>query len=418
MRPQKTDLMISGAGIAGLTLACLLGRLGLHIIICDPNDPLKAPDKDGLTRTAALMDGSLHVLQGAGIGTWCEEQGTPMTGLRIIENSPHQSKPVTSLFQAQEIGQKRFGLNLPIAPLRHKLAQTAASIDTVQIISGAVLQDFEAETAHIDVYLDNGQHIETPLLIGADGRNSAVRQLAGITSHEKDYLQSALTCLIKHDLPHENISTEFYRTGGPFTLVPLSGNRSSIVWVDRSEGIEELMTLPADALSDQIQAASTGLLGKIKLESKPQSWPLKMVRADRLSAQRLALIAEAAHVITPLGAQGLNLSLRDVAALAEITSDAVYAGQDIGAAHILGRYEKRRRRDIMLRTGGTDILNRIVRSAHPAIHMVRRKGLQLLDRQRQVRHILMQQGMAPIDPEARLERGQPLLLTRPREHRA
>lgn len=407
MDRSDTGILIAGGGVPGLALAILLGRLGIPVTVADarPAAPLARTAPGG--RTSALMRGSVNILKAAGGWNSAALFGEKLQTLRIIDDSRPGAPPVRVEFAASEIGMDHFGINMPNNIMRAALAEEAARMKTVTMIESA-LTGLEPGEGRIAARFENGITVTAALLVGADGRESTVRRLAGIECRTRDYGQRAITCLIDHTIPHANVSTEFHRPSGPFTLVPLPGNRSSVVWVDKEDRAKEFAALSPHAFERALTDRSGGLLGKIALASKPESVPLAAMRAKTLTGPRLALIAEAAHILHPLGAQGLNLSLRDAAALAETLADALRTGLDPGCAAILDRYERRRRPDIMERAAGTDSLNRMVSNKSGLIGNLRRFGLKTLDRTPPLRRLAMHHGMAPEEENSRLIRGEPL----------
>ncbi|MGZ9107896.1 MAG: FAD-dependent monooxygenase [Micavibrio sp.] len=397
------DVLISGGGVPGLALAILLGDLGLDVVVIDPHPPVavNAVKPDG--RTAALMAGSVNILKAARVWDNLEPHGAPLETLRIIE-----SKSARADFHADDIGLPYFGINMPNGIQRATLAAQVAKNKNITFLTPSALENFTVDDVGVGVTLTDGQKIRARLLVGADGRDSAVRTQCGIAVWERDYGQKAITCLIDHSRSHHHISTEFHRPGGPFTIVPLPGNSSSIVWVEYADEADAVLKLRRADFEQGLQDRTEGLVGKINLVTPPQSWPLKALRSKSLIAPRTALIAEAAHVLHPLGAQGLNLSLRDAATLAEELADAARRGQDIGSAAILRRYEFRRRADIVTRLIGTDSLNRMVSNDVSLLRTLRGMGLKTIDAIEPLRRFAMQEGVVPGYDDSRLSRGEGL----------
>ena len=224
----------------------------------------------------------------------------------------------------------------------------------------------------------------------------------------KKYDQSAITCLINHSRSHSNTSTEFHRENGPMALVPLPGNQSSVVWVEKTETAQDLIKLKKQDFEQTLQDKTQDILGGITLEVGPECWPLCSIQAESLTASRVALIAEAAHVMSPITAQGLNLSLRDVAALAESIVDAARLGLDIGSQSVLRTYEKRRRIDIETRVFGVDTMNHVVSTDILGLKRLRRAGLKSLDTLYPLKTLAMQVGLAPRIDQSRLAKGDSL----------
>ncbi len=409
---MKTKALIIGGGVAGLSLACLLGQAGLDCVVIEPNDfpTLKQEDHSG--RTAALMGGSVNVLKAIGVWDYIENNTTPLEIMRIIDDSNSNIEPVQVDFPASEIGLKNYGHNTPNLMLHALLAEKATKDKHIQVIHKAKLQELERYDSGVIARLDNGESVQADLCIGADGRNSRVRNIAGIETKESVYDQKAITFLINHTKSHNNTSTEHHRPGGPFTTVPMpdvkDGNQSSIVWVEKTEDADKFIALDKSSLESAIQTRTRDALGKVSLASSPECWPLKGLCAEKLIANRIALIAEAAHVMSPIGAQGLNLSLRDVATLAETLIDAARLGEDIGSELVLARYAKRRSPDMHSRYIGVDKYNRIVSNNIGFLRDIRRTGLKSLKAIPALKHLAMSQGLKPNMDEGRLIRGEAL----------
>ena len=395
--PEHCDILISGAGTPGLTLALLLAQTELDVVIIDPAPLHVLQNNTPDTRTVALMQGSIEILKSAGVWDKCPPEGGVMEALKIIDDSGLTREPVEALFHARDIDQDIFGINMPNNFLRATLAEKSLKTKNVRLLPETKFVSYEADDFGVTVKT-SANNIRAKLLIGADGRNSAVRERAGIKVWERDYGQSAITCFIKHSRSHENISTEFHRPTGPFALVPLPGNISSVVWVDTTDAVDDFMKLRKQDFERALQDRAKDLLGTIGLEKEPQSFPLKALKAKSLTAKRVALMAEAAHVLHPLTAQGLNLSLRDAATLADVIIDSAQIGLDIGSGTILAQYESRRRGDVALRVHGTDTLNRFISHRHAPLHALRRVGLKAVDNFQFLREFVMQQGMAPEIP--------------------
>lgn len=351
---------------------------------------------------------SMNVLKAAGVSAIGEQYGNPLEAMRIIDDSLPGGGPVEAAFESFEIGLDHFSLNIPNGILRAALYEQAQGLETVTLHVPASLEDYTVDEAGVTAKLDNGQTITAPLIIGADGRGSLVRKIAGIKVWKKDYDQSAITCLINHSRSHNNIATEFHRPAGPLALVPLQGNRSSVVWVEKRHDADEIMKLPKDAFVQKLQDKTKDIPGGITLESSPECWPLCTIKAKALTAPRVALIAEAAHVMSPITAQGLNLSLRDVASLAETIVDAMRVGCDPGSPAILRQYERRRSLDMNSRVHGVNGMNLFVSNDLRTIKELRRAGLRSISRFTPARHFAMRHGLAPSLDQGRLTRGEAL----------
>jgi len=260
----------------------------------------------------------------------------------------------------------------------------------------------------VAVTLKNGDVLHAPLVIGADGRRSLCRTAAGIALAERAYKQVALTVSLKHTRPHRDTSIEFHTVSGPFTLVPLPDNRSSLVWVMDPVDADGIAALDDTELSAEIERASHSILGKIEVEPGRGLFPLALATAHRLADKRIALIGEAAHVVPPIGAQGLNLGLRDAAAIGELAVNAYRAGRDIGGIDVLAHYDRMRHADVASRTLAIDWLNRTLLSDFLPVQTARGLGLYLIDHIGPLRRAMMREGVAPAGEQPRLMRGEAL----------
>ncbi|MCC7304987.1 MAG: UbiH/UbiF/VisC/COQ6 family ubiquinone biosynthesis hydroxylase [Alphaproteobacteria bacterium] len=405
-RKKKSDLIISGGGIAGLTLASLLGGAGLSVHLIDPAPPQPLKKTAPSSRTIALMESSVNIIKAAGAWDAVKSFSNPLKTMRIVDDS--MGKKLQFEFSSRDIGQEQFGFNIPNSTLRAALYERVQEIKTVTLHCPGALADYTAGDNAVTVRLENGTSIEASLLVGADGRNSKVRAIAAIDCKIKDYQQSAITCVVGHTKPHNDTASEFHRPGGPLAFVPLKDQQSSIVWVERSEDAEDIMRLRKSEFIQLLQDRSNGILGALSLDSNPECWPLVSIKAKSLTAKRVALIAEAAHVISPITAQGLNLSLRDAAALAETIMDSMRVGLDPGAGTVLQKFEKRRHTDITTRVFGVNSMNSIVSTDAFFLKDLRRKGLSAVGNIRPLKKLAMQYGLAPEVDSGRLAKGQNL----------
>lgn len=401
------DLIVVGGGVAGLALAKILGDLGLRVHVVEPHPPEALADTPASGRTVALMQTSLNILKTAGLESFCNDYGAELKMMRLFDDSVPGQKPVISEFDAFDIGLPYFGMNIPNSLLRAKLYEDVQNCETVEI-HVCKLERFETDDFGVTAFLDGGHIVRAPLIVGADGRSSLVRDGARIQVHKRIYDQSALTFIINHSRAHNFISTEFHRPGGPFALVPMQGNQCSVVWVEKTHNAETLMRLPKDAFENALQKATNGIMGGVTLETPPKSWPLCAILAKSLTAQRTVLIAEAAHVMSPITAQGLNLSLRDVASLAEEVAQAARAGVDLGSGTVLRRYEMRRSLDIKTRFMGVNGLNQMVSNDFLPIKDMRRNGLKIMERLSFLKQGAMRIGLAPSFDQGPLARGEAL----------
>ncbi len=402
------DIIIAGGGVAGLTLASLLAKSGFDVAVIDKRSGKPPENMPPSGRTVALMQSSLNIIRAAGVYETCEKHGGRLERMRIIDDSHESLDPVETEFDAADIGFDCYGINAPNNILHAALIRETDALDNIETIAPDALSDYTAETGKVLVRLESGREITARLLVGADGATSTVRHVAGIECWQKSYGQTAITFLMNHSHAHNGSATEFHRAGGPFAIVPLPGNASSVVWVEKDRDIERLQRLRREDFIEELQDRTKNILGPVTLETSPEHWPLRSLRAETLISKRMALVAEAAHVMSPITAQGLNLSLRDVAALAETLTDAHRLGLDIGSDNVLEKYEKRRRLDVKSRVFGVHTLNSLVGHEFGGTQALRRLSLKAINNVVPLKEFAMRQGLAPPVDTGRLARGEAL----------
>lgn len=380
------DVAVVGAGPAGLALALGLARADV------PTALVTGPARGVDHRTTALLDGSVRILKDFGVWDEVAPKAAPLRDLRIVDATRRLVRAPEVMFRSAEIDLDAFGYNLANDDLRLGLlaaaeAEPALSLFRTSLTGLAV----EADAARLA--LADGTALSARLVAAADGRASRVREACGISMRRRDYPQVAFTATVRHTRPHEDTSTEFHTETGPFTLVPLPGNRSSIVCVVSDREAVRLMGLPDAELARELEARCFSLLGAFEMEEGRGAFPLAAETAQRLVAPRVALTAEAAHIMPPIGAQGLNLGLRDAAGLVALAGEALARGRDPGDPALLERYEAARRRDIEARMAAVDLLNRSLLSEFLPVQSVRGLGLYLLDRVGPLRRAVMRLGV-------------------------
>lgn len=391
------EAAVIGAGPAGLAASIALAASNISTALIAPPH---RPDN----RTTALLAGSVVALETLDVWPSGQQQAAPIEGIRIVDDCVGLFRAPEILFRADEIGLPAFGYNIPNRALVAALERRAAGMRHLRRIEMAA-EVLEPDEAGVTIRLSDGGDLRAQLVVGADGRNSRSRHAASIAAQAEPYPQSAVTANFSHTRPHLGISTEFHTRGGPFTLVPLSGEQSSLVWVTETRHAEELYRLNEEDFVLAAERQSHSMLGKMKLISERSIFPLSWLSARRLAADRVILVGEAAHVVPPIGAQGFNLGLRDAATAAELAAEAHRAGNDIGAPEVMTAYEQRRRLDVQSRTAAVDLLNRSLLSDFLPLQALRGLGLQLLGQIEPLRRLLMQEGVRPRFGEPRLMRG-------------
>lgn len=381
----ECDIAVVGAGPAGLATAVGLARRGVRTLL------ITGPERGADHRTTALMEGSVRVLEEIGVWDRLQPHTTPLRDLRIVDATHRLLRAPEALFRASEIGLEAFGYNIENDTLRSALRAAAQDIPGLEFMEASATAH-EAGAEDIRVSLDDGRTVAARLVVAADGRRSRMREAAGIRVRTRAYPQVALTFTVRHTRPHEDISTEFHTEHGPFTLVPLPGDRSSIVCVVSERDAVRLLGLDEPALARELERRAFSMLGAFEVEEGRGAFPLAAESAEQLTAPRLALMAEAAHVMPPIGAQGLNLGLRDAACLLEIAGGAVVRGFDPGDAAVLDRYAAGRRRDIETRMAAVDLLNRSLLSDLVPMQGLRGLGVYMMQKVGPLRRGLMRLG--------------------------
>jgi 2-octaprenyl-6-methoxyphenol hydroxylase len=401
MENVNVECVIVGAGPAGLTAAIALGSAGIEAALIAKR--ATAPDH----RTTALLHGSVTALVTLGVWDRCRTHAAPLKVMRIIDNTSRLLRAPEVRFAASEIGLDAFGHNIEnrflVAGLEARVRELSA---LTWIESDADAVDFTERG--VTATLQAGGAVTGRLAIAADGRRSLCRACAAIDTQRRAGAQVALTFNLHHSRPHHDTSTEFHAESGPFTLVPLPGQRSSLVFVVEAGEVPALAALSEPAMAREIERRSHSILGTIELEPGRGSFPLFVERAMRFGARRIALVGEAAHVVPPIGAQGLNLGLRDAATIGELVVAARRMGRDIGARELTDRYDRMRRADIISRSLAVDLLNRSLLSDFLPLQAARGIGLFLMRRSSALRRAAMREGIMPVASQPRLMRGEAL----------
>ena len=396
---DSPDVIVVGGGPAGLTAAIALASGGVATLLL--GDPASARDN----RTTALLAGSVAALEALDVWAWCRANAAPLRTMRIVDDTGRLLRAPEVKFDAGEIGLEAFGYNIENRYLVEALTRMAGQLGSLALRHERV-EDITSDAESASIVLTGGERITARLIIGADGRKSLCRKAAGIGVDTRSYPQTALTVTFAHSRPHHDTSTEFHTPSGPFTVVPLPGARSSLVWVMNPDDAKAMNRLSEEDLAMEIERRSHSILGKLKLEPGRGIFPLSSMQAHRMAARRIALVGEAAHVIPPIGAQGLNLGLRDAAAIGEIIVDAIRRGADPGTTEVLDAYDRARRADVGSRTLAVDWLNRSLLTDFLPAQATRGVGLYLLDRIAPLRRAVMREGVTPQTAQPRLMRGE------------
>lgn len=384
-----SDVLVIGGGHSGLSLAASLGALGIHVVCLERavRQPQKSTLKDG--RTLALSFRSMEIFKKAGVAPFLMKNCCPILDIRVADQgSSHYLD-----FHHQDVGNNPFGWIIENNLFNQALEKRIAQIKTVQLIHSAAVKAMERTSEGVFLTLEDGRHFSASLVVGADGRKSQCREMAGIPTYGWNYRQTAIVCTIKHSKPHKNVAVEHFQPGGPFATLPMTESRSSIVWTEKTATAKTLLAMDEDKFTELLQEKVEGYLGKIKLLGERFSFPLQLQHAEYYTSKRLALIGDAAHGIHPIAGQGFNLGMGDIEALTEEVSRAANLGLDIGSADLLNRYEKRRKFDNGNMVLMTDLLDRLFSNSIPAVQATRRFGLGAVQRIAPLRRYFMTTAM-------------------------
>lgn len=412
MNHQEFDAVVVGAGPTGLAAALAVAISGLSTaLIAAPHKPAASgPD----TRTAALFTNSLTLLSNIGAWNVADPASAPLRAIRLIDDTGGLLRAPEVVFEASEIGLDVFGYNIPQQALVAGLRQAALNFaPQLTVIESDGVREITIDETMAHLVLAEGRTITAQLVIGADGRQSICRSAAGIAVTSHKYNQAALACTFAHTAPHDGISTEFHRRSGPMTTVPMPGAASSLIWVEHPDVARRLAAQDEATFARTFSGNLQGLLGDVSNIGPRVVFPLSMMAAECMGRNRVALVGEAAHVAPPIGAQGLNISLRDVATLAGLLGEAKRQGSDLGSSRLLERYNDARRGDIRSRGATVDLLNHSLTSQLIPLQLLRGAGMHALKAIAPLRRRVMAEGLAPAGEPPPLMRATPAPNTPP-----
>lgn len=396
MTQASYDIVVSGGGVAGLTAAAVFGSAGFSVLCVDPAPPVTARDAAGSDlRTTAFLQPAQALLDRAGLWARLAPHATDLQVMRIVDAGGELPEPrVVREFNASDISERPFGWNLPNWLLRREMVAHLESLPSVTFKPGTGTATLYTREAEARVGLSDGTRVRCRLVIAADGRGSPIREAAGIHVKTTRYGQKALAFAVTHPIPHDNVSTEIHRSGGPFTLVPLPDHdgrpSSAIVWMEEGPEVARLAALPEPEFEAAMNVRSCHLFGPLTLASRRTVWPIISQVAERMSGERVALVAEAAHVVPPIGAQGLNMSLGDMRVLLELAEANPEA---LGDRTMLDTYHRRRHFEVQARVTGIDLLNRASMLSTQPLRDARAQALSAIYSLAPVRKTLMQMGL-------------------------
>lgn len=404
MTNLNVDVLIAGGGLVGGTLACALAVGGLSVCVVDVQDPGEGLDAAFDGRASAIALSSKRVFDGLGLWSLMEPETAAINEIRVSDGD--------SLFflhyDREDVGAEAFGYMVENRSIRKALANRFKNLKNLTVCAPARIEALERNPGNVCATLDNGRIVKARLVIGAEGRRSPTREHAGIKVTHWSYRQTGIVCTAAHALSHDNVAHEHFLPAGPFAILPLPNNRSSIVWTERDELAPALMALDDDGFLGELKERFGDFLGELKVVGPRWAYPLSLQYADRAVDHRLVLAGDASHGMHPIAGQGLNMGLRDVAVLAEVLTDARRLGLDPGDGTILNSYERWRRFDNTLMLAMTDVLNRLFSNDVMPVRLARDLGLAAVNRMPPLKKVFMEHAMGLVGDLPRLMRSEKL----------
>lgn len=400
------DILVAGGGLNGTALALALASAGFHVMLVEPRSRTerKADDFDG--RSYAFAISSMRALQA--LGVWSRLKDVqPILRIRVTDGRPGEGpSPLMLTFDHGEIEEGPLGYMVEDRHLRSELLNAAENSGVTQVDDRVA--EHHADGTRVQVTLGSGETRRVRLLVGCDGQNSPIARRVGIRRMGWSYGQAALVCTIAHERSHQGIAHQFFVPAGPLAILPLSGDRSSIVWTERAGRAEAVQVMSESDYLDELRPRFGSFLGEVSLAGRRFAYPLLLSIAERFIADRVALVGDAAHVVHPLAGQGLNAGLKDVAALAEVVTDAARRGEDIGRPEVLRRYEQWRRFDTMALAAATDGFNRLFSNDVALLRGLRDVGLGIANAIPGLRRAFIREAAGLTGDLPRLSRGKRL----------
>ncbi len=408
------EVLIVGGGMVGLTLGLTLAGAGVEVIVVDRADPATVQDAAFDGRASAIARGSQQALAGAGLWDAMAASAQPILDIRVTDG--RIGAGASSLFlhyDHRDVDDAPLGCIVENRAVRGALHAEAARRGRLRLLAPQQVIDLERGPSWVEARLGDGRRLRARLAVAAEGRTSPLREAAGIRTTAWSYPQAGIVCTVAHERPHQGVAHEHFLPAGPFAMLPMTDaedgtHRSSIVWTERRDLAPAMMALGPQDFAAEIARRFGDSLGRLEAIGGRWSYPLSLLHAERYVDRRLALIGDAAHAIHPIAGQGLNLGLRDVAALAEAVVDARRLGLDLGEAGVLARYERWRRLDTLMLIAATDGLNRLFSNDLAPLRLVRDLGLAAVNRLPPLKRLFMGHAMGLLGDLPRLIRGEAL----------
>ncbi|QDI77736.1 MULTISPECIES: FAD-dependent monooxygenase [Leisingera] len=373
---NASDILIVGGGLNGPALALALAQTGHSVTVVDSLTPDKLADDGFDGRGYALALASQRLLQQTGVWQHVGDNAQPMLEIKVTDgHAGHGPSPFFIHFDHAELEEGPMGYMVEDRFLRRAFLQAMEDQPQITLVSGRTVTAQAPDQTGVTVTLDDGGELRGQVLVGSDGRRSGTARRAGIKRTGWDYGQTALVCAIDHEKPHHGIAHQFFMPPGPLAILPLPGNRSSIVWSERTETAKAIHALNDAEYIQALRPRFGDFLGEISLAGKRFTYPLNLTIANSFIGNRMALVGDAAHGMHPIAGQGLNAGLRDVGALAEVITEATRRGEDIGSPLVMERYQQWRRFDTASLVAATDVFNRLFSNDNPLLRLGRDIGM-------------------------------------------
>ena len=401
---QNYDVLIIGGGMAGLILAAAWGGAGVSTAVIEPLAPEKLLDTGFDGRTTAISAGSRNALASIGVWPGMGDEAADILEIRVSD----EHSPLFLHYDHAELDDGPLGHIVENRIIRSALLERLTTLSSVKLFFGRRVESLDREGQFARAFLSDGTTLVAQLAIATDGRGSPTRKAANINVRQWRYPQTGIVCTVQHQHPHHGIAQEKFLPAGPFAILPMTGQRSSIVWTEKAELAPVLLELPDQEFAEELQIRFGDYLGDLEVVGPKFSYPLGLLHADHYIAPRLALAGDAAHAIHPIAGQGLNIGIRDAAALAEIIVDALRLGLDPGSVNVLEGYERWRRFDNTMMIAATDGLNRIFSNDVGPIKFARDVGLAAVNRTPSLKRLFMRHAMGVLGDLPRLIRGEPI----------
>jgi 2-octaprenyl-6-methoxyphenol hydroxylase len=375
-----SEIIIVGGGLNGSLLAIAAAKIGFSTIVLDSKETHRDELNSFDARSYALAASSIRLLKNLDIFEDIRDCSQPILDIEILDGNLVQGPSQFSLhFDNNEIHDGPMGYMIEDRFIQKALFDQILATNRIDYKFDSNVIEHYRQGSYISVQLDNGQKLRTRLVVGADGRNSDIAKRAKIKKSGWRYKQNALVCAIEHEIDHKGLAWQYFLPSGPLAILPMTGNRSSIVWTEKTKNADAINALDDNQYMDILNSRLGNFLGKSKLVGDRHSFPLELKIADRFIDDRLALIGDAAHSVHPIAGQGLNAGFKDVAVLAHVIQDSYCRGEDFGSLGVLKRYEEWRRFDSVQLAYSTDLFNRLFSNENEALQVVRNIGIKILD---------------------------------------